>query len=140
MFEMLCQIVQKKREEKRIEEEQSAKAQNWKLPETREKLLRPQLVGFGDLNKTLQKKVKERSRKGQNQIKTEQKREAWRSRESEYGANKITSSPVHLIHSEEFQINPNTIPSISHKDLSRKNKILSLFKQDEATGDEELFY
>nr|GEU76112.1 hypothetical protein [Tanacetum cinerariifolium] len=29
---MLCQIVQKKREEKRIEEEQAAKAQNWKLP------------------------------------------------------------------------------------------------------------
>nr|GEU72046.1 hypothetical protein [Tanacetum cinerariifolium] len=32
MCEMLCQIVQKKREEKRIEEEQAAKAQNWKLP------------------------------------------------------------------------------------------------------------
>nr|GEV12659.1 hypothetical protein [Tanacetum cinerariifolium] len=31
MCEMLCQIVQKKREEKRIEEEQAAKAQNWKL-------------------------------------------------------------------------------------------------------------
>nr|GEV83853.1 hypothetical protein [Tanacetum cinerariifolium] len=29
---MACQIVQKKREEKRIEEEQAAKAQNWKLP------------------------------------------------------------------------------------------------------------
>nr|GEV09856.1 hypothetical protein [Tanacetum cinerariifolium] len=32
MCEMACQIVQKKREEKRIEEEQAAKAQNWKLP------------------------------------------------------------------------------------------------------------
>nr|GFA66691.1 hypothetical protein [Tanacetum cinerariifolium] len=32
MCEMFCQIVQKKREEKRIEEEQTAKAQNWKLP------------------------------------------------------------------------------------------------------------
>nr|GEZ63403.1 hypothetical protein [Tanacetum cinerariifolium] len=32
MCVMLCQIVQKKREEKRIEEEQAAKAQNWKLP------------------------------------------------------------------------------------------------------------
>nr|GEV09567.1 hypothetical protein [Tanacetum cinerariifolium] len=32
MCEMLCQIVQKKQEEKRIEEEQAAKAQNWKLP------------------------------------------------------------------------------------------------------------
>nr|GFC55119.1 hypothetical protein [Tanacetum cinerariifolium] len=31
MCEMLCQIVQKKREEKRIEEEQAAKAQNWKI-------------------------------------------------------------------------------------------------------------
>nr|GEX92278.1 hypothetical protein [Tanacetum cinerariifolium] len=31
MCEMLCQIVQKKQEEKRIEEEQAAKAQNWKL-------------------------------------------------------------------------------------------------------------
>nr|GEV33507.1 ribonuclease H-like domain-containing protein [Tanacetum cinerariifolium] len=29
---MFCQIVQKKREEKRIEEEQVAKVQNWKLP------------------------------------------------------------------------------------------------------------
>nr|GEZ49517.1 hypothetical protein [Tanacetum cinerariifolium] len=32
MCEMFCQIVQRKREEKRIEEEQAAKAQNWKLP------------------------------------------------------------------------------------------------------------
>nr|GEW30520.1 hypothetical protein [Tanacetum cinerariifolium] len=32
MCEMLCQIVQKKREEKQIEEEQVAKAQKWKLP------------------------------------------------------------------------------------------------------------
>nr|GEW54357.1 hypothetical protein [Tanacetum cinerariifolium] len=32
MCEMFCQIVQKKQEEKRIEEEQTAKAQNWKLP------------------------------------------------------------------------------------------------------------
>nr|GFC34141.1 hypothetical protein [Tanacetum cinerariifolium] len=32
MCEMACQIVQKKQEEKRIEEEQAAKAQNWKLP------------------------------------------------------------------------------------------------------------
>nr|GEV54864.1 hypothetical protein [Tanacetum cinerariifolium] len=32
MCEMACQIVQKKREEKQIEEEQAAKAQNWKLP------------------------------------------------------------------------------------------------------------
>nr|GEU48049.1 hypothetical protein [Tanacetum cinerariifolium] len=32
MCEMACQIVQKKREKKRIEEEQAAKAQNWKLP------------------------------------------------------------------------------------------------------------
>nr|GEU29904.1 ribonuclease H-like domain-containing protein [Tanacetum cinerariifolium] len=31
MCEMFCQIVQKKREEKRIKEEQVAKAQNWKL-------------------------------------------------------------------------------------------------------------
>nr|GEV05862.1 hypothetical protein [Tanacetum cinerariifolium] len=31
MCEMFCQFVQKKREEKRIEEEQAAKAQNWKL-------------------------------------------------------------------------------------------------------------
>nr|GFA03756.1 hypothetical protein [Tanacetum cinerariifolium] len=30
--EMACQIVQKKQEEKRIEKEQAAKAQNWKLP------------------------------------------------------------------------------------------------------------
>nr|GEY16716.1 hypothetical protein [Tanacetum cinerariifolium] len=33
MCEMFCQFVQKKREEKRIEEEQAAKAQNWKLPD-----------------------------------------------------------------------------------------------------------
>nr|GEX20843.1 hypothetical protein [Tanacetum cinerariifolium] len=32
MCEMFCQFVQKKREEKRIEKEQAAKAQNWKLP------------------------------------------------------------------------------------------------------------
>nr|GEZ62887.1 hypothetical protein [Tanacetum cinerariifolium] len=32
MCEMFCQFVHKKREEKRIEEEQAAKAQNWKLP------------------------------------------------------------------------------------------------------------
>nr|GEY99957.1 hypothetical protein [Tanacetum cinerariifolium] len=32
MCEMFCQFVQKKREEKQIEEEQAAKAQNWKLP------------------------------------------------------------------------------------------------------------
>nr|GEX62196.1 RNA-directed DNA polymerase, eukaryota [Tanacetum cinerariifolium] len=32
MCEMFCQFVQKKQEEKRIEEEQAAKAQNWKLP------------------------------------------------------------------------------------------------------------
>nr|GEW28858.1 hypothetical protein [Tanacetum cinerariifolium] len=32
MCEMLCQIVQKKQEEKRIEKEQATKAQNWKLP------------------------------------------------------------------------------------------------------------
>nr|GEZ14578.1 hypothetical protein [Tanacetum cinerariifolium] len=32
MCKMLCQIVQKKQEEKPIEEEQAAKAQNWKLP------------------------------------------------------------------------------------------------------------
>nr|GEV37854.1 hypothetical protein [Tanacetum cinerariifolium] len=32
MCEMFCQFVQKKLEEKRIEEEQVAKAQNWKLP------------------------------------------------------------------------------------------------------------
>nr|GFD18339.1 hypothetical protein [Tanacetum cinerariifolium] len=32
MCELACQIVQKKQEEKRIEEEQAAKAQNWKLP------------------------------------------------------------------------------------------------------------
>nr|GEX60557.1 hypothetical protein [Tanacetum cinerariifolium] len=32
MCEMFCQFVQKKREEKRIEEEQAAKTQNWKLP------------------------------------------------------------------------------------------------------------
>nr|GEV39459.1 retrovirus-related Pol polyprotein from transposon TNT 1-94 [Tanacetum cinerariifolium] len=32
MCEMFCQFDQKKREEKRIEEEQVAKAQNWKLP------------------------------------------------------------------------------------------------------------
>nr|GEU39326.1 hypothetical protein [Tanacetum cinerariifolium] len=32
MCEMFCQFVQKKREEKRIEEGQAAKAQNWKLP------------------------------------------------------------------------------------------------------------
>nr|GEW10600.1 hypothetical protein [Tanacetum cinerariifolium] len=32
MCEIFCQSVQKKREEKRIEEEQAAKAQNWKLP------------------------------------------------------------------------------------------------------------
>nr|GEV94112.1 hypothetical protein [Tanacetum cinerariifolium] len=32
MCELACQIVQKKQEEKRIEEEQEAKAQNWKLP------------------------------------------------------------------------------------------------------------
>nr|GEY14860.1 hypothetical protein [Tanacetum cinerariifolium] len=31
MCEMACQLVQKKQEEKQIEEEQSAKAQNWKL-------------------------------------------------------------------------------------------------------------
>nr|GEY14859.1 hypothetical protein [Tanacetum cinerariifolium] len=30
--EMACQLVQKKQEEKQIEEEQAAKAQNWKLP------------------------------------------------------------------------------------------------------------
>nr|GEU43343.1 hypothetical protein [Tanacetum cinerariifolium] len=30
--EMACQIVQKKQEEKQLEEEQAAKAQNWKLP------------------------------------------------------------------------------------------------------------
>nr|GEX38114.1 hypothetical protein [Tanacetum cinerariifolium] len=32
MCEIFCQTVQKKREEKRIEEEQTAKAQNWKFP------------------------------------------------------------------------------------------------------------
>nr|GEW03714.1 hypothetical protein [Tanacetum cinerariifolium] len=32
MCELACQIVQKKQEEKRIEKEQAAKAQNWKLP------------------------------------------------------------------------------------------------------------
>nr|GEV35071.1 hypothetical protein [Tanacetum cinerariifolium] len=32
MCELACQIVQKKQEEKRIEEEQAAKAQSWKLP------------------------------------------------------------------------------------------------------------
>nr|GEY74666.1 hypothetical protein [Tanacetum cinerariifolium] len=32
MCEMFCQFVQKKREEKRIEEEQAAKPQNWKIP------------------------------------------------------------------------------------------------------------
>nr|GFC47476.1 hypothetical protein [Tanacetum cinerariifolium] len=32
MVEMFCQLVLKKREEKRIEEEQAAKAQTWKLP------------------------------------------------------------------------------------------------------------
>nr|GFA72834.1 hypothetical protein [Tanacetum cinerariifolium] len=32
MCEMFCQFVQKKQEEERIEEEQAAKAQNWKLP------------------------------------------------------------------------------------------------------------
>nr|GFA34138.1 hypothetical protein [Tanacetum cinerariifolium] len=32
MCELVCQIVQKKLEEKQIEEEQAAKAQNWKLP------------------------------------------------------------------------------------------------------------
>nr|GFB91120.1 hypothetical protein [Tanacetum cinerariifolium] len=31
-FEMACQIFQKKQEEKQLEEEQAAKAQNWKLP------------------------------------------------------------------------------------------------------------
>nr|GFB11686.1 hypothetical protein [Tanacetum cinerariifolium] len=32
MCEIFCQFVQKKQEEKRIEEQQAAKAQNWKLP------------------------------------------------------------------------------------------------------------
>nr|GFA86963.1 hypothetical protein [Tanacetum cinerariifolium] len=32
MCKLACQIVQKKQEEKQIEEEQAAKAQNWKLP------------------------------------------------------------------------------------------------------------
>nr|GEZ93043.1 hypothetical protein [Tanacetum cinerariifolium] len=32
MCEMFCQIVQKKQEEKRIEEEQAAKARYWKIP------------------------------------------------------------------------------------------------------------
>nr|GEX93754.1 hypothetical protein [Tanacetum cinerariifolium] len=32
MCEMFCQFIQKKQEEKRIKEEQAAKAQNWKLP------------------------------------------------------------------------------------------------------------
>nr|GFB90337.1 hypothetical protein [Tanacetum cinerariifolium] len=32
MCEIFCQFVQKKREEKRIEEDQAAKAQSWKLP------------------------------------------------------------------------------------------------------------
>nr|GEX67258.1 hypothetical protein [Tanacetum cinerariifolium] len=32
MCEMFCQVIQKKQEEKRTEEEQAAKAQNWKLP------------------------------------------------------------------------------------------------------------
>nr|GFC38243.1 hypothetical protein [Tanacetum cinerariifolium] len=32
MCEMFCQFIQNKREEKRIEEEQTAKAQTWKLP------------------------------------------------------------------------------------------------------------
>nr|GFD46733.1 hypothetical protein [Tanacetum cinerariifolium] len=32
LCELACQIVQKKQEEKRIEEEQAVKAQNWKLP------------------------------------------------------------------------------------------------------------
>nr|GFC57827.1 hypothetical protein [Tanacetum cinerariifolium] len=32
MCEMVCQIVQKKQEEKRIEEEQAAKARYWKIP------------------------------------------------------------------------------------------------------------
>nr|GEZ90644.1 hypothetical protein [Tanacetum cinerariifolium] len=32
MFEIFCQSIQKKREDKRIEEEQTVKAQSWKLP------------------------------------------------------------------------------------------------------------
>nr|GFD39613.1 hypothetical protein [Tanacetum cinerariifolium] len=32
MCELACQIVQKKLEEKQLEEEQAAKAQHWKLP------------------------------------------------------------------------------------------------------------
>nr|GFC52311.1 hypothetical protein [Tanacetum cinerariifolium] len=32
MCEMFCQIVQKKQEEKRIKEEQAAKARYWKIP------------------------------------------------------------------------------------------------------------
>nr|GFC92113.1 hypothetical protein [Tanacetum cinerariifolium] len=32
MCELVCQIVQKKQEEKRIEEEQAAKARYWKIP------------------------------------------------------------------------------------------------------------
>nr|GFD49608.1 hypothetical protein [Tanacetum cinerariifolium] len=32
MCELACQIVQKKQEEKRIEEEQAAKARYWKIP------------------------------------------------------------------------------------------------------------
>nr|GFC85907.1 hypothetical protein [Tanacetum cinerariifolium] len=32
MCEIFCQSVQKKQEEKRIEEEQAAKAQSWKFP------------------------------------------------------------------------------------------------------------
>nr|GEZ47326.1 hypothetical protein [Tanacetum cinerariifolium] len=32
MCKMVCQIVQKKQEEKRIEEEQAANARYWKIP------------------------------------------------------------------------------------------------------------
>nr|GFD17761.1 hypothetical protein [Tanacetum cinerariifolium] len=32
MYEMVCQIVQKKQEEKRIEEKQAASARYWKIP------------------------------------------------------------------------------------------------------------
>nr|GEU97210.1 hypothetical protein [Tanacetum cinerariifolium] len=39
MCEMFCQFIQKKQEEKQLEEEQTAKAQNWKLPSCVENLV-----------------------------------------------------------------------------------------------------
>nr|GFA39494.1 hypothetical protein [Tanacetum cinerariifolium] len=90
--EIACQIVQKKLEGKRIEEEQAAKAQNRKLPvcydedndkEESNSLKDNNIFEIPSCSAvTPNEPVKEKTRKGQNRIKTGQKQEACRSQET----------------------------------------------------------